>query len=492
MANAGVDQSNVGADRRRRARAAAAGRSRRQRRDAARALSASCWASTLAVIINDSFGRAWRRGTAGIAIGAAGLPALLDLRGNPDLFGRTLQVSISGFADEIAAAASLVMGQGDEAQPVVLVRGLDLDGAGQPGRRSWCGPPPRTCSGEHRRLVVALSGGVGGAKLALGPEPRPAAGRSADRRQHRRRFRASRPQHLARHRHADLRAGRPRQHRDRAGAGATRPGRSWRRIASAGRRDWFRLGDRDLALHVERTRRLRAGETLSQITADFARRLGIASRILPMSDDPRAHAGADRRRLDRLPGLFRAPAMPAGRARARVSRAPRKARPQPDFIAALERQGARRRDLPVQPLHQHRADPRRARHARRHRRLRRAGGRGLADHRRQGGQGTDGQDDAGARACREPASVAERYGDLLDGYVVDQGDAAGHSRQGACRADPDDQRRPTRKRWRAPCSPSPIRWREHQATSGRSCRSRSSTAPSSGWRPCSRRRSAAR
>jgi coenzyme F420-0:L-glutamate ligase/coenzyme F420-1:gamma-L-glutamate ligase len=77
-----------------------------------------------AVIITDSFGRAWRRGTQGIAIGAAGLPALLDLRGNPDLFGRTLQVSISGFADEIAAAASLVMGQGDEGQPVVLVRGL--------------------------------------------------------------------------------------------------------------------------------------------------------------------------------------------------------------------------------------------------------------------------------------------------------------------------------------------------------------------------------
>ena len=76
------------------------------------------------MVIIDSFGRAWRRGTVGIAIGAAGLPALLDLRGNPDLFGRALQVSISGFADEIAAAASLLQGQGDEAQPIVLVRGL--------------------------------------------------------------------------------------------------------------------------------------------------------------------------------------------------------------------------------------------------------------------------------------------------------------------------------------------------------------------------------
>lgn len=81
----------------------------------------------LAVVINDSFGRAWRRGIVGIAIGAAGLPALIDLRGKPDLFGRELQVSITGFADEIAAAASLVMGQGDEGQPVVLVRGLTWD-----------------------------------------------------------------------------------------------------------------------------------------------------------------------------------------------------------------------------------------------------------------------------------------------------------------------------------------------------------------------------
>lgn len=79
------------------------------------------------VVINDSFGRAWRRGTCGVAIGAAGLPGLLDLRGRPDLFGRTLQVSISGFADEIAAAASLVQGQAAEAQPVVLLRGLRWD-----------------------------------------------------------------------------------------------------------------------------------------------------------------------------------------------------------------------------------------------------------------------------------------------------------------------------------------------------------------------------
>jgi len=82
----------------------------------------------VAVIINDSFGRAWRRGTCGVAVGASGLPSLMDLRGSPDLFGRELQVSITGHADEIAAAASLVMGQGAEGQPVVVVRGLTWRG----------------------------------------------------------------------------------------------------------------------------------------------------------------------------------------------------------------------------------------------------------------------------------------------------------------------------------------------------------------------------
>jgi LPPG:FO 2-phospho-L-lactate transferase len=56
-------------------------------------------------------------------------------------------------------------------------------------------------------------------------------------------------------------------------------------IGGLGGEDWFRLGDRDLATHVERTRRLRAGETLSAVTADFARRLGIGANLLPMSDD---------------------------------------------------------------------------------------------------------------------------------------------------------------------------------------------------------------
>lgn len=82
----------------------------------------------IAVVINDSLGRAWRRGTVGIALGAAGLPALADLRGRPDLYGRPLQVSETGFADEIAAAASLLMGQADEAVPIIVVRGLTWSG----------------------------------------------------------------------------------------------------------------------------------------------------------------------------------------------------------------------------------------------------------------------------------------------------------------------------------------------------------------------------
>jgi coenzyme F420-0:L-glutamate ligase/coenzyme F420-1:gamma-L-glutamate ligase len=123
MANAGVDQSNVGP---------ADGSNHvlllpenpdRSAETLRRGLKARTGVD-IAVVINDSFGRPWRQGTAGVAIGVAGLPALVDLRGQPDLFGRTLEVSVVGFADEVAAAASLLMGQADEALPAVLIRGL--------------------------------------------------------------------------------------------------------------------------------------------------------------------------------------------------------------------------------------------------------------------------------------------------------------------------------------------------------------------------------
>ena len=82
----------------------------------------------LAVIVSDSVGRAWRNGVVGLAIGAAGLPALLDLRGRPDREGRPLAVTQVGLADQIASAAELLMGEADEGRPAVLVRGLSLDG----------------------------------------------------------------------------------------------------------------------------------------------------------------------------------------------------------------------------------------------------------------------------------------------------------------------------------------------------------------------------
>lgn len=79
---------------------------------------------SVAVVINDSMGRAWRMGTTGTAIGAFGLAALDDRRGAKDREGNVLQSSEIAIADEIAAAASLLMGQGGESLPVVVVRGL--------------------------------------------------------------------------------------------------------------------------------------------------------------------------------------------------------------------------------------------------------------------------------------------------------------------------------------------------------------------------------
>jgi coenzyme F420-0:L-glutamate ligase/coenzyme F420-1:gamma-L-glutamate ligase len=76
------------------------------------------------VVVNDSFGRAWRLGTVGTAIGAAGVPTLADLRGEPDRNGRRLQSTELAVADEVAAAGSLMMGQAAEGRPVVHVRGL--------------------------------------------------------------------------------------------------------------------------------------------------------------------------------------------------------------------------------------------------------------------------------------------------------------------------------------------------------------------------------
>ena len=78
----------------------------------------------LGVMIIDSHGRAWRQGTVGVAIGISFVPGIVDLRGKEDLFGFRLKVTQIAAADELAAAASLVMGQADERTPVIHVRGF--------------------------------------------------------------------------------------------------------------------------------------------------------------------------------------------------------------------------------------------------------------------------------------------------------------------------------------------------------------------------------
>ncbi len=79
---------------------------------------------SVGVLIIDSHGRAWRMGTVGAAIGVAGLPGLVDLRGEKDLFGYELRITQVAAADELAGAASLMMGQAAEGSPAMLVRGF--------------------------------------------------------------------------------------------------------------------------------------------------------------------------------------------------------------------------------------------------------------------------------------------------------------------------------------------------------------------------------
>jgi coenzyme F420-0:L-glutamate ligase/coenzyme F420-1:gamma-L-glutamate ligase len=80
----------------------------------------------ISVLINDSHGRAWREGTVGVAIGLAGMQPLWDRRGEVDLTGYTLEHTVIGLADEVAAAASLLMGPASEGIPAVLIRGLNV------------------------------------------------------------------------------------------------------------------------------------------------------------------------------------------------------------------------------------------------------------------------------------------------------------------------------------------------------------------------------
>ena len=125
MANAGVDQSNVAGENSDQVlllpsdpdASAAALKTQLDRE----------FGADIGVVINDSFGRPWRYGVVGVALGVAGLPSLRSMVDMPDLFGRKMRVTEVAVADEIAAAASLLMGQGAEGQPAVLLRGLDWD-----------------------------------------------------------------------------------------------------------------------------------------------------------------------------------------------------------------------------------------------------------------------------------------------------------------------------------------------------------------------------
>ncbi len=127
MANAGIDQSNLPEAREANAADEAVLLLPEDPDASARTLRHALRVKTgvdAGVLIIDSFGRAWRHGVTGTAIGVAGLPALVDQRGDRDREGRVLKVTQVAAADELAAAASLMMGQADEGTPVVLARGF--------------------------------------------------------------------------------------------------------------------------------------------------------------------------------------------------------------------------------------------------------------------------------------------------------------------------------------------------------------------------------
>lgn len=124
MANAGIDQSNIdGAGEQVLLLPQDPDRSAEALADGLEALTGV----RPAVLITDSVGRAWRIGTAGIAIGTAGIRCVDDIRGDADMMGRELKVSIVGHGDQLAAAACVAMGEGAEGTPVVLIRGLPVE-----------------------------------------------------------------------------------------------------------------------------------------------------------------------------------------------------------------------------------------------------------------------------------------------------------------------------------------------------------------------------
>ena len=208
---------------------------------------------------------------------------------------------------------------------------------------------------RERDLVLALSGGVGGAKLVLGlsklvPSDRLVviANTGDD-------F-----EHLGLYISPDI---------DTllyTLAGLNNPETGWGRrdetwtfmaaLEALGGETWFRLGDGDLAIHVERTRRLKAGEPLSQIVRDFSRRLGISARIIPMTDAPVHTRVQTRDGWLAISTVFRRAAMPSGSSRLFIRRR-RHGKSAPGFSGRPEKPGsARGRHLSFEPLYQHRSN----------------------------------------------------------------------------------------------------------------------------------------
>lgn len=271
-------------------------------------------------------------------------------------------------------------------------------------------------------LVVALSGGIGGAKLALGlsrvlpPEDLLIVANTGDD------F-----EHLGLSISPDI------DTLMYTLAGLDNPQLGWGRrdetwsfmetFSVIGGKTWFRLGDRDLAVHVERTRRLRQGDSLSVITADFCHRLGVGPRVLPMSDDRvRTRVLTETGWIDFQDYFVRQQCRPVVRELAFDGAAA--ARAHPDFLAALQREKLRavvicpsNPFISVEPIL---AVPgvRAALAACRAPVVAVSpiiGGRAV--------KGPTAKMMAELGLAPSAAEVARRYGDLLDGYVIDHEDA---------------------------------------------------------------------
>jgi LPPG:FO 2-phospho-L-lactate transferase len=269
-------------------------------------------------------------------------------------------------------------------------------------------------------VIIALSGGIGGAKLALGlsrvlpPEELLIIANTGDDFEHYGLTICPDTDTLL-YTLAGL---------DNPQLGWGRADESWafmETLASFGGQDWFRLGDRDLAMHVLRSHRLRAGESLSTITDDFRQRLSIGPRILPMSDHPvRTRISTDQGWLDFQDWFVRLRAEPM--ARAVKFAGVEQARPQPVLLEALR---AQLRGIVVCPSNPFISiEPILAVPGLRDA-IAASGAPVVAVSPIIAGQAVKGPTARMFEALGvtpSAAAVATRYGDLLDGYVMEHGD----------------------------------------------------------------------